>query len=72
LVITFLKCIIDLERNVLIIKSSRIETKFLPEAELPHFARLNTHDSVEDSPTHTTNDHSKTTPSSIFGFPYSI
>ena len=43
---------------MLIIKSSRIETKFLPEAELPYFARLNTHDSTEESSTHTVDDTS--------------
>jgi hypothetical protein len=35
------KCIIDLQRNVLVFKSANIETKFLSESELPKFARLN-------------------------------
>jgi DNA damage-inducible protein 1 len=35
------QCIIDLERNMLVIKSANIETRFLPEAELPINARLN-------------------------------
>lgn len=33
------QCIIDLERNVLVIKSANVETKFLSESDLPAFAR---------------------------------
>ena len=42
------KCIIDLSRNVLVIKSANIETKFLPESELPTFARLNHQDTSDE------------------------
>jgi len=35
------QCVIDLQRSVLIFKSANIETKFLPESDLPMFARLN-------------------------------
>ena len=45
------KCIIDLSRNVLVIKSANIETKFLPESELPSFARLNHQDNSEEMDT---------------------
>lgn len=37
-----------MERNLLVIKSANIETKFLPESELPPSARLNFQDSAED------------------------
>lgn len=37
-----------MERNLLVIKSANIETKFLPESELPSSARLNFQDSAED------------------------
>lgn len=33
------QCIIDLQKNALIFSSANIETKFLPESELPGFAR---------------------------------
>ncbi|CAF0933577.1 unnamed protein product [Brachionus calyciflorus] len=42
------QCIIDLERNVLVIKSANVETRFLPESELPAHARLNFQDPSED------------------------
>jgi DNA damage-inducible protein 1 len=37
-----------LQRNVLVIKSADVETPFLPESELPHFARLNSYESMEE------------------------
>lgn len=33
------KCVIDLQRNVLVINSANVETTFLSESELPYFAR---------------------------------
>ncbi len=33
------QCVIDLQKNVLIFGSANIETKFLPESELPRHAR---------------------------------
>lgn len=42
------KCIIDLDRNVLVIKSANVETRFLSESELPSHARLNFQDTAED------------------------
>ncbi len=37
-----------MQRNVLVIKSADIETNFLPESELPSFARLHSYDSAEE------------------------
>ena len=49
------QCIIDLERNMLVIKSDNVETRFLSEAELPTYARP-IHDQMEQesSPSHST------------------
>ena len=44
----FCKCVIDLDRNVLVIKSANVETRFLSESELPSHARLNFQDPAED------------------------
>lgn len=33
------QCVIDLQKNALVFGSADIETKFLPESELPGFAR---------------------------------
>lgn len=41
------QCIIDLKRNVLVINSANVETRFLPESELPAHARLNSVDEQE-------------------------
>lgn len=35
-----LQCVIDLNRNVLVIGTTKTETPFLPESELPEVARL--------------------------------
>jgi DNA damage-inducible protein 1 len=42
------QCIIDLQQNKLIFKSANIETKFLPENELPSFARGNHVEAADD------------------------
>ena len=42
-----MQCVIDLQRSVLIFKSANIETKFLPESDLPMFARLNHGEEME-------------------------
>lgn len=45
----FLQCVIDLNRNVLVIGTTGTETRFLPEAELPDYARSNAVDGKEDA-----------------------
>jgi DNA damage-inducible protein 1 len=41
------QCIIDLKKNVLVINSANVETRFLSESELPAHARLNSMDEQE-------------------------
>ena len=48
-----MKCIIDLDKNVLRINSANVETRFLSESELPEFARP-AYESMEDEPVATT------------------
>lgn len=57
------QCIIDLERNILVIKSAKIETKFLTENELPLSARPQyADDHSEEMPEVKVNPESKATP----------
>lgn len=69
------QCIIDLERNCLVIKSANIETKFLPESELPYFARLNQSEQIDEPELKTiesTNGNNKATTSSTSKLPTNI
>ena len=51
---------IDLQKNALVFNSANIETKFLPESELPGFARPNNEHEMDI--TTTVSDDSKKTP----------